>query len=219
MAWALDGPILSSAASMVAASAVLMSTCSAAKAGPTSISASTSDCAIRAKDFMGTPVMVADLKPLRRCPSGVLPVEQVSARRPAAPIDFRPAASRADAAPRGRKSPITGPALQSLAPPYRGPSMDSSTIDPSPIERFVADKWDEEIVPRLVEYIRIPNKSPMFDPDWVANGYMEEAVKLMEDWARAQDIPGMQLEVVRLEGRTPLIFIEIPAANGGSDED
>ena len=97
--------------------------------------------------------------------------------------------------------------------------MDSSTIDPSPIERFVADKWDEEIVPRLVEYIRIPNKSPMFDPDWVQNGYMEDAVKLMEDWARAQDIPGMHLEVVRLEGRTPLIFIEIPAANGGSDED
>jgi hypothetical protein len=24
-------------------------------------------------------------------------------------------------------------------------------------------KWDDEIVPQLVEYIRIPNKSPMFD--------------------------------------------------------
>ena len=29
----------------------------------------------------------------------------------------------------------------------------------------------------------------------------------------------MQVEVVRLEGRTPLIFIDIPAANGGSDDD
>lgn len=85
--------------------------------------------------------------------------------------------------------------------------------------RFVGAKWDEEIVPQLVEYIRIPNKSPMFDADWVANGHMEQAVDLMSDWARAQAIPGMTLEVVRLEGRTPVIFIEIPAANGGSDDD
>ena len=84
-------------------------------------------------------------------------------------------------------------------------------MDTAKIDRFVAGKWDDEIVPQLVEYIRIPNKSPMFDKDWVAHGYMEEAVKLMESWARAQSIPGMQLEVVRLEGRTPLIFIEIPA--------
>ena len=29
----------------------------------------------------------------------------------------------------------------------------------------------------------------------------------------------MQLEVVRPEGRTPLIFLDIPAANGGSNDD
>ena len=92
-------------------------------------------------------------------------------------------------------------------------------MDSRKIEQFVSAKWDEEIVPQLVEYIRIPNKSPMFDADWVKNGYMDAAVALMETWARAQDIPGMQLEVVRLEGRTPLIFIDIPASNGGSNED
>nr|WP_246606439.1 M20 family metallopeptidase [Lysobacter antarcticus] len=97
--------------------------------------------------------------------------------------------------------------------------MDANHIDSAAIDRVVADKWDAEIVPQLVEYIRIPNKSPMFDADWVEHGYMEQAVTLMETWARAQSIPGMQVEVVRLEGRTPLIFIEIPAANGGSNED
>ena len=84
-------------------------------------------------------------------------------------------------------------------------------MDTAKIDRFVSGLWDDEIVPQLVEYIRIPNKSPMFDKDWVANGYMEDAVKLMESWARKQSIPGMQLDVVQLEGRTPLIFIEIPA--------
>ena len=97
--------------------------------------------------------------------------------------------------------------------------MAAREIDPTLLQRFVAEKWDAEIVPQLIEYIRIPNKSPMFDADWVEHGYMDAAVELMEGWARAQPIPGMQVEVVRLEGRTPLIFIEIPAANGGSDDD
>lgn len=92
--------------------------------------------------------------------------------------------------------------------------MDSARLD-----RFVAGKWDDEIVPQLVDYIRIPNKSPMFDRDWVANGYMDQAVTLMENWAKAQTIPGMQLEVVRLEGRTPLIYIEIPASGAETGAD
>ncbi|KAF1684864.1 peptidase M20 [Pseudoxanthomonas broegbernensis] len=97
--------------------------------------------------------------------------------------------------------------------------MDSTRLDPSSTERFIARKWDEDIVPQLVEYIRIPNKSPMFDQDWQRNGHMDAAVRLMEDWARAQAIPGLQVEAVRLEGRTPLIYAEIPASGPGSRED
>jgi len=81
--------------------------------------------------------------------------------------------------------------------------------------RFISSIWDEQIVPRLVEYIKIPNKSPMFDSQWAEHGYMDQAVALMEQWARAQPIQGMKLEVVRLPGRTPLIFIDIPGK--GSD--
>ncbi|NYZ63665.1 M20 family metallopeptidase [Luteimonas deserti] len=86
-------------------------------------------------------------------------------------------------------------------------------------EAFVNRQWDDEIVPQLVEYIRIPNKSPMFDADWVANGYMEQAVDLMVGWAQRQTLPGMRVEVVRLEGRTPLVLIEVPAAHGGREDD
>jgi len=89
------------------------------------------------------------------------------------------------------------------------------------IARTIDGLWDDEIVSEITEYIRIPNKSPMFDPDWVAHGYMEDAVTLMEKWARAKlaALPGATLEVVRLEGRTPLIYIDVPAANGGPDDD
>jgi len=88
-------------------------------------------------------------------------------------------------------------------------------MDSTALTGFVGGLWDREIVPQLIEYIRIPNKSPMFDAQWAEHGHMDRAVALMETWARAQPIAGMQLEVVRLPGRTPLIFIEIP---GKGDE-
>jgi len=92
-------------------------------------------------------------------------------------------------------------------------------MDSAKIDRYVSEKWDQDIVPQLVEYIRIPNKSPMFDADWVKHGYMDQAVSLMENWARAQQIPGLKVEVVRLEGRTPLILLEVPASGPDTGED
>ncbi|WP_254460928.1 M20 family metallopeptidase [Xanthomonas sacchari] len=92
-------------------------------------------------------------------------------------------------------------------------------MDSAKIDRFLSEKWDDDIVPQLVDYIRIPNKSPMFDADWVAHGYMADAVALMERWARAQAIPGLQVEVVQLEGRTPLIYLEVPASSEATGED
>ncbi|MFT4255489.1 MAG: M20 family metallopeptidase [Pseudoxanthomonas sp.] len=90
-------------------------------------------------------------------------------------------------------------------------------MDNNRLDQYVSRKWDDEIVPQLVEYIRIPNKSPMFDADWVRNGHMDAAVKLMEIWARAQPVKGLQVEVVQLEGRTPLIYLEIPASGAQAD--
>ena len=78
-------------------------------------------------------------------------------------------------------------------------------------ETFVNQMWDDSIIPELCDYIRIPNKSPMFDPDWEEHGYMDQAVQQFERWSREQPIKGMQVEVVKLEGRTPVLFIDIPA--------
>ena len=72
--------------------------------------------------------------------------------------------------------------------------------------------WDEAIVPELVEYIRIPNESPLFDPDWAAHGHMDRAVEHIARWCRERPIEGLTVEVVRLEGRTPVILMEVPGA-------
>jgi acetylornithine deacetylase/succinyl-diaminopimelate desuccinylase-like protein len=82
-------------------------------------------------------------------------------------------------------------------------------------KKYIDDLWDNSIVPTLMEYIRIPNKSPLFDPDWQHNGHMDKAVALLVAWCQANAVENMQLEVVRLENRTPVIYIDIP---GNSDE-
>ena len=69
--------------------------------------------------------------------------------------------------------------------------------------------WDESILDRLQAYIRIPNKSPHFDPMWERNGHMESAVQLMADWCRAQAVPGARVEIRRLPGKTPLLLVDI----------
>src|SRR5476651_766971 len=85
-------------------------------------------------------------------------------------------------------------------------------MDTTRLKDFIGTFWEDSILPSITDYIRIPNKSPAFDPKWAEHGYMEDAVKLMEAWARPQlsAFPGATLEVIRLPGRTPLIFIEVP---------
>jgi len=88
-------------------------------------------------------------------------------------------------------------------------------MDSQRLKKFVDGIWDDSVVPSITEYIKIPNKSPAFDADWQKHGYMADAVKLMERWAREKidALKGATLEVFQLQGRTPLIFIEIPGQN------
>ena len=89
-------------------------------------------------------------------------------------------------------------------------------INPQTTRDYVNTFWDDHIVPTITEYIRIPNKSPSFDPDWEANGYMEQALTLAVAWLEEHPIEGATVEVGRLPGRTPLILVDVPAT-GDSD--
>jgi acetylornithine deacetylase/succinyl-diaminopimelate desuccinylase-like protein len=78
------------------------------------------------------------------------------------------------------------------------------------LRAFVQDAWDTRIVPMLTEYVRIPAKSPGFDKEWQAHGYLDRAVELAAGWARERPVEGLQVEVVRLPGRTPVLLMEVP---------
>src|SRR4051812_5573148 len=81
----------------------------------------------------------------------------------------------------------------------------------------VADRatrvWEESIVPALVEYIRIPNVSPAFDPEWIDHGHMDNAVRLIASWCERRPLSGATVSIERLPGRTPLIVVDVPATD------
>lgn len=72
--------------------------------------------------------------------------------------------------------------------------------------------WEHEVLPTLADYIRIPCKSPDFDTDWAMHGHLDKAVDLFVGWARSKlaELGDTSIEVIRLPGLTPLIFIDVP---------
>ena len=86
------------------------------------------------------------------------------------------------------------------------------------LAKFADEAWDQRIVPALTDYIAIPAKSPMFDADWAAHGHLERVVTDAAAWVQSRQVAGLVLEVVRIEGRTPIIFFEIPATAPASTD-
>ena len=82
----------------------------------------------------------------------------------------------------------------------------------------ISKVWDDQIVPQLTDYIRIPAKSPMFAPDWAAQGLLDTVVRNAAAWVEAQKVPGLTLEIVRLPGRTPVLFFEVEATQAHSTQ-
>jgi acetylornithine deacetylase/succinyl-diaminopimelate desuccinylase-like protein len=91
-------------------------------------------------------------------------------------------------------------------------------MDLAELRAFTARKWDDDLVPRLVDYVRSPAKSPAFDASWAAHGHLQRVVEEARDWCKAQPIAGLRLEVVSLDGLTPCLFFDAPATGGlGND--
>ena len=88
-------------------------------------------------------------------------------------------------------------------------------FNPALAGEMIESDWQAEILPALAQFVCIPAKSPAFDPDWAYNGHIDEAVALAEDYCRRQAPAGSQVEVIRLPGRTPVLWVDIPGTGAG----
>ncbi|MGH6626676.1 MAG: M20 family metallopeptidase [Burkholderiaceae bacterium] len=102
------------------------------------------------------------------------------------------------------------------APLHR--ELPASLLDSAQALSHVTAQWDGDIVQQLTDYIAIPAKSPGFDQDWAQHGYIDTVVRNAAAWVEAQKVEGLKLEIVRLEGRTPVLFFEIPATKAESTQ-
>ena len=100
------------------------------------------------------------------------------------------------------------------APLHR--EIPAGILDAAQMLSHVTAQWDGDIVQQLTDYIAIPAKSPGFDPDWAQHGFIDAVVRNAAAWVETQKVEGLTLEIVRLEGRTPVLFFEIPATRAGS---
>ena len=102
------------------------------------------------------------------------------------------------------------------APLHR--EIPASMLDAAQALSQVSAQWDGDIVRQITDYITIPAKSPSFDADWAGHGHLDTVMRNAAAWVEAQKVEGLKLEIVRLEGRTPVLFFEVPATKTGATE-
>ena len=93
----------------------------------------------------------------------------------------------------------------------RDPMQPVQPDEATALATFAERAWDERIVPALKDYIAVPAKSPMFDADWADRGLIDRVVQDAARWVESRRVSGLVLEIVRLPGRTPVLFFDVPA--------
>ena len=96
--------------------------------------------------------------------------------------------------------------------------IDANHLQADAALSHISEKWDKDILRQLTDYIAIPAKSPGFDSDWEQHGFIDTVVRNAATWVEAQKVEGLKLEVVRIPGRTPVLFFEVPATQSGSTQ-
>lgn len=82
----------------------------------------------------------------------------------------------------------------------------------------VCKLWNEKVKTTLDMYMTIPNVSSAYDADWIRSGHIERVVELYSQWARDNSPRTALITVQRIENKTPLIVVDIPARDYTGDD-
>jgi acetylornithine deacetylase/succinyl-diaminopimelate desuccinylase-like protein len=90
-------------------------------------------------------------------------------------------------------------------------------MDLEAARKTVTELWDGTVLTSLSELVAIPAVSQAFDPGWAESGHLAAAVEHVRGWLAARDVPGAELSVVQLDGKSPVLVVEVPATAGAQD--
>ena len=77
----------------------------------------------------------------------------------------------------------------------------------------VTHEWDTSVEEALKSFIRLPALSPDFDKKWEENGVLLKALEDAQAWAEKQGIKGLRCEIIKDDGFTPCLFVEVDATS------
>lgn len=90
-------------------------------------------------------------------------------------------------------------------------------MEQNSVRETVRGLWANDVLPSLSGLVEIPALSPGFDSDWQRSGHLDAAIDHVRGWLAAREIPGASIDVVRLEGRSPVLLLDVPATPGAED--
>ena len=85
----------------------------------------------------------------------------------------------------------------------------TDAIDWEHLSEFSERIWEDSALPSLCEFIEIPALSPAFDSNWSENGHLDATIDLFISWLETVQIKGLSVSVHSLEGRTPLLLLDV----------
>ncbi len=75
--------------------------------------------------------------------------------------------------------------------------------------KYLETELKENVIPNLMEFIKIENVSRIFDKNWETNGMQMKALNFMLDWYKKQKLENSSVHVLQEKGRTPCLLIVV----------
>jgi acetylornithine deacetylase/succinyl-diaminopimelate desuccinylase-like protein len=74
-------------------------------------------------------------------------------------------------------------------------------------EAFVEENFEKNFVEPLSDFVRIPNLTPAFDPEYFTNGLNQQAIKFVKEYAESMKIDGLEFHHYEEEGMCPMVVM------------
>lgn len=95
----------------------------------------------------------------------------------------------------------------------------SVQMNPQQLQAWVEEFWTKEILPDLIQLMKVPSVSPKYDKQWQENGFIDKSVQMMHAWFEKHKPAGSEAKILRLDSgeHPPVLLIDIPATGEGED--